>query len=83
MVIMGNVWVQNPGTNVDGVFPPLEFQRLYYSDFFESHVLRQMHRGMLYEPPSSIATPFFVAISEAEGGYGILCFVSKAVKSFY
>ena len=29
------------GTNVDGVFSSLEFQRLYASDFFESHVLRQ------------------------------------------
>jgi hypothetical protein len=26
-------------------------------------VLRQMHRGMLYEPLSSIAAPFFVAIT--------------------
>ena len=29
----------------------------------DKFVLRQMHRGMLYEPPSSIAAPFFVAIS--------------------
>jgi len=34
-------------------FSSLEFQRLYASDFFESHVLRQMHRGNLYEPSSS------------------------------
>lgn len=26
-----------PGTNVDCVFSSLEFQRLYASDFFESH----------------------------------------------
>ena len=35
--IMGTI----PGTNVDGVFSSLNFQRLYGSDFFESHVLRQ------------------------------------------
>ena len=64
-------------------FLPWNFNVCTILTSFESHVLRQMHRGMLYEPPSSIATPFFVAINEAEGGYRILCFVSKAVKSFY
>ena len=31
----------NSGYKRDGVFSSLEFQRLYASDFFESHVLRQ------------------------------------------
>ena len=53
----------NPGHKRGRRVSSLKFQRLRLLDQFESHVLRQMHRGMLYEPLSSIAAPFFVAIT--------------------
>ena len=39
-----------------------------------------VHRGMLYEPPSSIATPFFVAISGFQGFTGLIALFQKAEK---